>query len=123
MDESAAEKTGRTAVAAATAPFALVTWCLGTFHVAVLTIVAVLVLQRGGDLGPALAGLDTALGLGLYAFLWVLTWGTTRRGLRAAWREEQGLLWMSGVAHALAWGEARPASSFSRGCSRSYSCW
>jgi hypothetical protein len=93
-------------------PLALVTWCLGTFHVAVLTVVAVLALQRGGIVGDVLSGLDTALGLGLYAFLWAITWWTTRRGLRAAWCEGRGPTWKDGVAHALVWGGATGGGFF-----------
>lgn len=85
-------------------PPALVTWCLGTFHVAVLTVVAVLALQHGGAVGDVLSGLDTAIGLGLYAFLWIITWWTTRRGLRAVWRDGRGPTWKHGLVRALAWG-------------------
>jgi hypothetical protein len=92
------------AASAADGPPALVTWCLGTFHVAVLTVVAVFLLQRGGAVGDALSGLDTAIGLGLYAFLWAITLWTTRRGLRAAWRDGHGLAWMDGLGSALVWG-------------------
>jgi hypothetical protein len=104
MGESASAATGQPSGASADAPVALVTWCLGTFHVAVLTVVAVLALQRGGTVGDVLSGLDTAIGLSLYAFLWAITWWTTRRGLRAAWREGRGPTWQSGIVHALAWG-------------------
>ena len=85
-------------------PPALVTWCLGTFHVAMLTVAAVLALQHGGAVGDVLSGLDTALGLGLYAFLWAVTWWTTRRGLRAAWRAGREPTWKNGLGRALAWG-------------------
>ena len=85
-------------------PPALVTWCLGTFHVAVLTVVAVLGLQYGGAVGDVLSGLDTALGLGLYAFLWAVTLWTTRRGLHAAWRAGHEPTWKSGLVCAFAWG-------------------
>jgi hypothetical protein len=105
MGESASAATDQASGASAAVP-ALVTWCLGTFHIAVLTVVAVLALQRGASIGNALSGLDTAIGLGLYAFLWALTWWTTRRGLRAAWHEGRGPTWKSGIAYALVWGGA-----------------
>ena len=100
------EATDGATVASTDAPPALVTWCLGAFHVAVLIVVAVLLLQRGGAVGGALSGLDTAIGLGLYAFLWAVTWWTTRRALRAAWRDGRGPTWKHSLAGALVWGGA-----------------
>jgi hypothetical protein len=85
-------------------PPTLVTWCLGTFHVAVLTVAVVFTLQQGGSVGDVLAGLNTTLGLGLYAFLWIVTCWTTRRGLHAAWRTGGRPTWKSGLARALVWG-------------------
>lgn len=97
------ERTDRASVAFEGPP-TLVTWCLGTFHVAMLTVVAILLLQRGNAVGGALSGLDTAIGLGLYGLLWTLTWWTTHRGLRAAWRDGRGPTWTNGLASALVWG-------------------
>lgn len=105
-DEAADRPSGMSSATAANGPSALVTWCFGAFHVAALTVVTVLVLQHGGAVGASLAGLDTAVGLGLYGFLWVITWWTTRRGLRAAWHDERGLAWIDGIESALAWGGA-----------------
>lgn len=98
------EATVESVAPSADAPPALVTWSLGTFHVAILTVVAVLALQRSGVIGGALSGLDTAIGLGLYLFLWAITWWTTRRGLRTAWRDGRGPTWKNGLASALVWG-------------------
>jgi hypothetical protein len=98
------QATNQASVVSDDSPPALVTWCLGAFHVAVLTVVAVLALQRGGAVGDLLSGLDTAIGLGLYAFLWIVTWWTTRRGLRAAWHDGREPTWRTVFASALAWG-------------------
>jgi hypothetical protein len=104
MAETTRTATNQESVVSDDAPPALVTWCLGAFHVAALTVVAVLALQRGGAVGDLLSGLDTAIGLGLYGFLWAVTWWTTRRGLRAAWRDGRGPTWKNGLVRALAWG-------------------
>lgn len=61
----------------------LVVWALASFHTAGLTALLVVGLYLAGPLGDLLAGLDTLVGLGLYLALWVGTWWTTRRTLRA----------------------------------------
>ena len=59
-------------------------WSFATFHTAVLVAAGVSVLHLTGTLGDALAGLDTATGLVVYAALWATTWATNRRVLAAA---------------------------------------
>lgn len=59
-------------------------WPFATFHTAALVVVGVAVFHLSGTLGDALAGLDTATGLLVYAALWATTWGTNRRVLAAA---------------------------------------
>ncbi|MDA0256812.1 MAG: hypothetical protein O3C25_03615 [Chloroflexi bacterium] len=48
-------------------------WALGTAHAALLTLVPVLLVFRGGGLGDDLEGLSTAVGLALYALLWAVS--------------------------------------------------
>lgn len=61
---------------------ALVTWALATFHTVLFVLVVVLFLYSRGALGPALAGLNTLVGLGLFGALWATTYVTTARALR-----------------------------------------
>ncbi|WP_224448564.1 hypothetical protein [Haloprofundus salilacus] len=65
---------------------ALAVWGLATFHVAALVVSLVVALHVGGSLGELLSGLNTAVGLGVFAYLWALTWWTNRRALTDAWR-------------------------------------
>lgn len=55
---------------------------VSSFHVALLVAAAVLGLHLAGAVGDLLGGLGTALGLGIYAYLWLVTWWTNRRVLR-----------------------------------------
>ncbi|WP_224333721.1 hypothetical protein [Haloprofundus halobius] len=64
----------------------LAVWGLATFHVTVLVVVLVVALHLAGPLGEFLSGLNTAIGLGVFAYLWALTWWTNRRALGDAWR-------------------------------------
>ena len=66
--------------AAATPP--LLVWALSAFHAALLVAVAVAALYAAGVLGDALAGVDTAVGVLAYGYLWAVTWGTNRATLR-----------------------------------------
>ncbi|QCJ45807.1 hypothetical protein [Haloprofundus sp. MHR1] len=64
---------------------ALAVWGLATFHVTALVVVLVVALHVAGPLGELLSGLNTAVGLGVFAYLWALTWWTNRRALAGAW--------------------------------------
>ena len=57
---------------------------LGTFHAVVLVLVLLMPLFLFADLGEALEGLSTALGLAIFAALWVSSVYCTHRGLRDA---------------------------------------
>jgi hypothetical protein len=63
-------------------PNRLLTWALATFHATVFVLVIVLFAYSGGGLGPALGGLNTFVGLGLFVALWATTYATTSRALR-----------------------------------------
>lgn len=56
-------------------------WCVGAFHAAAFVTVAVALLHLLAPLGDLLAGLDTAVGFGLYLALWALAWWSARRAL------------------------------------------
>lgn len=60
----------------------LVTWSLATFHATVFVLAIVLFAYSRGALGPALSGLNTLVGLGLFVALWATTYFTTARALR-----------------------------------------
>ncbi|WP_224267955.1 hypothetical protein [Haloprofundus salinisoli] len=60
---------------------ALAVWGLATFHVTALVVALVVALHLGGSLRDLLSGLNTAVGLGVFAYLWALTWWTNRRAL------------------------------------------
>jgi hypothetical protein len=59
----------------------LVTWSLATFHATTFVLAIVLFTYSRGGLGAALSGLNTFVGLGLFAALWVTTYLTTSRAL------------------------------------------
>jgi hypothetical protein len=59
----------------------LTVWAVATFHASLFVIASVLVSYRGGGLGSLLAGLNTLVGLGLFAALWATTLFTTERAL------------------------------------------
>lgn len=59
-------------------------WALGSFHVAVLTVVALLSVHSSGALGDLLRGLDTATGVVLYLVVWAAGWLATRAALARA---------------------------------------
>jgi hypothetical protein len=92
-------------------PSASVTVALATFHSSMLVLVLVVLglVYLFGDLGKELDGLNTFAGLGLFAYLWVITWFTTAEALRRlGWPElvrhydilPQSMLWggVTGVA-------------------------
>ena len=60
----------------------LVVWAFATFHASAFALVILLVVYRGGGLGQALQGLNTAVGLGLFLALWSTTYVATRQALR-----------------------------------------
>jgi hypothetical protein len=55
----------------------LVRWTFATFHAAVLVLLAMWFVHLSGGLGDLLGGLNTAVGLGLYALLWAIVWWAT----------------------------------------------
>lgn len=88
------------------APLAL---ALATFHTALLVLLGVLLLYRASELREALDGLNTLIGLLLFAYLWSINWITTAGALRSfssltapPWWEvsRAGLIWggATGVA-------------------------
>jgi hypothetical protein len=60
----------------------IVVWALATFHASVFVLAIVLFLYTRDALGPALGGLNTMFGLGLFVALWATTYITTARALR-----------------------------------------
>lgn len=56
-------------------------WALGTFHACAVGLLLLLLIFRGGGLGPLLAGLDTATGLLIFIALWATSVWTARRAL------------------------------------------
>lgn len=62
-------------------PDPLAVLAAGTFHVALLVVVAVVALQSVGNLGGALVGLGTLPGAAVYLVLWAVGWWTTRRAV------------------------------------------
>jgi hypothetical protein len=59
----------------------LVTWSLSTFHASAFVLAIVLFLYSRDVLGPALGGLNTLVGLGLFVALWATTYATTARAI------------------------------------------
>jgi hypothetical protein len=92
----------------------LLAWGLATFHAAGFVLLLVTLLHVAGGLGSALGSLNTVVGLGLYAVLWVTAWWAARqavRGLRLAEPDRpiagwellgRGFLW-GGVNGAVFW--------------------
>ena len=64
----------------------LLEWSLGTFHTGFFFTILVTLLYVTGALGSLLAGLNTAVGLAAFAWLWFTTWWCTRRAIRGAGR-------------------------------------
>ena len=62
----------------------LLAFALGTFHVALLTLVLILALFLMTDLGEAHAELNTAVGLTVFGVLWATSVYCTHRGMRDA---------------------------------------
>ena len=56
-------------------------WSLATFHASAFVLLIVFLLYTRDALGPALAGLNTLLGLALFVALWATTYLTTCRAL------------------------------------------
>lgn len=61
----------------------LLRWAFATVHTGLFVLVAVWLAHLADALGDLLVGLDTALGLGLYAVLWAITWWATGRAFDA----------------------------------------
>jgi hypothetical protein len=59
-----------------------VEWTLATFHASAFVLLVVFFLYTRDALGPALAGLNTLLGLALFVALWATTYLTTCRALQ-----------------------------------------
>jgi hypothetical protein len=87
---------------------ALLTWSLAAFHAALLLTAVIALLYSRGGLGSLLGSLNTALGLGLYALLWLTTWWTTRRALAGLpWSTlGQPLLLLGRLGRIALWGAA-----------------
>lgn len=62
----------------------LTRWAFATVHTALLVLLAVWVLHLSDALRDLLGGLDTLLGLALYAVLWAVVWLATGRAFDAA---------------------------------------
>jgi hypothetical protein len=60
----------------------IVVWALATFHASGFVLAIVLFAYSRDALGPALSGLNTMVGLGLFVALWATTYVTTSRALR-----------------------------------------
>lgn len=87
-------------------PGTLLVWCLATFHAALLVSLLVGGLYLADVAGDVLAGLETAVGVASYLYLWAVTWWTNRR-----WLERVGPAVASGrpalrpaVGEAVKWG-------------------
>ena len=59
----------------------LIVWSFATFHASAFVLVAITFIYRGGGLGQALQGLNTAVGFALFLALWTTTVITTRSAL------------------------------------------
>ncbi len=64
-------------------PRSLLPFVLATFNTAGLVLLILLFAYRGGGLDDELDDLSTLTGLGLFGYLWLITWFTTSRALRA----------------------------------------
>lgn len=83
----------------------LVIWAFATFHAAAFVLVLLLLIYRGGGLGQALQGLNTAVGLGLFLALWTTTYVATRRALRGLGLDAPAQIDAGALtARALRWG-------------------
>lgn len=60
----------------------IVVWALATFHASGFVLAIVLFAYSRDALAPALGGLNTMVGLGLFVALWATTYVTTSRALR-----------------------------------------
>ncbi len=63
-------------------PRSLLTFVLATFNTTGLVLLLLLFAYRGGGLANELDDFNTLTGVGLFGFLWLLTWATTSRALR-----------------------------------------
>ncbi|HEV8535075.1 MAG TPA: hypothetical protein VGR87_05055 [Candidatus Limnocylindria bacterium] len=84
----------------------LVTWSLSTFHASAFVLAIVLLLYSRGGLGPALGGLNTLFGLGLFVALWVTTYVTTSRALEGIDLLDPAVDRVRFLRRALRWGAA-----------------
>lgn len=87
-------------------PVSLLAWCLATFHTALLVSLFVIGFYLVGAAGDVLRGLETAVGIVVYLYLWGVTWWTHRR-----WLDAHGVALITGrpdpravTVDALKWG-------------------
>ncbi|MBT5775710.1 MAG: hypothetical protein HOH95_15180 [Dehalococcoidia bacterium] len=64
-------------------PRSLLPFVLATFNTTGLVLLILIFAYRDGGLADELDDLNTLTGLGLFGFLWLVTWATTSRALRA----------------------------------------
>ena len=76
----------------------------GTFHAVVLTLVLLLPLYLTTDLGEALAELNTAAGLAVFAALWATSVYCTRRALLQAGSERRDGMPAPLLSNGIVWG-------------------
>ncbi|WP_255150030.1 hypothetical protein [Halorarius halobius] len=83
-------------------------WAFAAFHTALLVAVGVWVAHLTAGLGDPLAGLNTLLGLALYAVLWAVLYLATGRAFAAAPPGDSGLraLLVAGAGYGAATGVA-----------------
>lgn len=59
----------------------LVEWSFAAFHTTYFVLIAFTLLYTQADLGELLASLNTLIGVGVFALLWLTTWWCTRRAV------------------------------------------
>jgi hypothetical protein len=62
-------------------PQRLLEWALAAFHNGFFSAAIIALLYGSGNLAELLGSLNTLIGIAIFAFLWGLTWLTTRRAL------------------------------------------
>ena len=60
----------------------LLVWGLAAFHTSLFGLILVILVLLFGDLGQALASLNTLAGLSIFGALWLTNWWCTRRVMR-----------------------------------------
>jgi hypothetical protein len=83
----------------------LIAWTFATFHASAFVLVILFLAYRGGGLGQALQGLNTAVGLGLFVALWATTYVATRRAFDGLGVERPAPIDQSAlIARGMTWG-------------------